>query len=147
MDYQVERERQRTAEATATAVAAIACFAGNPKRHEVLTTGYEAHGIPFAAFLFIPEVTQLDVAKLTEVFAASFCVRGQDRKAATEELLDLIGWEGALRALYDDLKVDGILRWDDQALREVLDEGYAFIQTFDGCMVFDLAPIRAELER
>lgn len=147
MNYQVQVERQRNAEATATAVAAIACFAGNPKRHEVLTTAYEEHGIPFAAFLLIPEVRQLDVAKLAEAFAASFCVQGQDRKAATEELLSLIGWEGALRALYDDLEVDGILRWDNEALREVLDEGYAFIQTFDGCMVFDLAPIRAALER
>lgn len=147
MDYQVQVEQQRTAVATATAVAAIACFAGNPKRHEALTVGYEEHGIPFAAFLFIPEVRQLDLAKLDEVFAASFCTQGQDRKAVTEELLQLIGWEGALRALYDDLQVDGILQWDDKALREVLDEGYAFIQTFGGCIVFDLAPIRAALER
>lgn len=147
MDYQVQVERQRTAEATATAVAAIACFAGNPKRHEVLTKGYEAHGIPFAAFLLIPEVRQIEVEQLAEVFAVSSCANGQDRKAATEELLALIGWEGALRALYDDLQVDGILQWDDKALREVLDEGYAFIQTFGGCMVFDRAPIRAALER
>lgn len=147
MNYQVQVERQRTAEATATAVAAIASFAGNAKRHEEFGASFDEHGIPFAAFLLIPEVRQLRVAKLNEVFAKSFCIQGQDRKAATEELLSLIGWEGALRALYDDLKVDGILRWDNEVLREVLDEGYAFIQTFDGCMVFDLAPIRAAIER
>ena len=146
MDYQVQVERQRTAEATATAVAAIACFAGDPKRHEAIKDAYEAHGIPFAAFLLIPEVRQIEITKLREVFAASYCADGQDRKTATEELLSLIGWEGALRALYTDLEVDGVLRWDDEALRGVLDEGYAFIQTFGGCLVFDLAPIGAALE-
>ncbi|MGO2140782.1 MAG: hypothetical protein ACTH30_10230 [Leucobacter sp.] len=146
MDYQVNVERQRTAEATATAVAAIAALAGNPSRQQVLTTGCEAHGTAFAAFLLIPEVRRLAPEILHSTFTESSCVKGQSRKEATEQLLELMGWEGALRALYDDLEVDGILHWDDPALREVLDEGYAFIQTFDGCIVFDLAPLRAALE-
>lgn len=147
MNYHAHVERQRTADATATAVAAIACFAGSPKRHEALRSSYTEHGLPFAAFLLIPDVRQLDVAKLDEVFAASFCFRQDDRKSATEELLSFLGWKDALRALYDRVGAEGVLQWNGEALREVVDEGYTFLHTFGGCMVFGLAPIRDVLER
>lgn len=146
MEYQVQIERQRTAEVSATAVDVISQIASNLQRQQALTTGCEAHGVAFAAFLLVPEVGRLDAENLHDTFTAAYCVKGESRNEATEQLLEHLGLERALRRLNDELDLDGFLRWDEQALREVLDEGYAFVQTFEGCYVFDLSKVYAALD-
>lgn len=146
MENQIKIEQQRTAEVSATAVDVIYQIASNPHRQRVLTSGCEAHGVAFAAFLLLPDTRHLDPDNLLDRFYASYCVKGHSRKEATAQLLEHSGWERALRALYDEIEADGVLRWDDRRLREFLEHRYAYIETFEGCYIFDLHALKVKVE-
>ena len=148
MDKKTEAERRRVTSDAVTAVAAVACFAGIPKQNEELDAAYLKYGIAIAAFLRLPEVQSLSFDQLSGVFTAAYCAQGEGRK---DELRDLVlkrkSWEGPLRSFYANVDVDGLHQWDDQAFREVFNANFVMSYALGWCFIFELAPIRAALER
>lgn len=131
---------------TRNAVAMMARIITIPKMAEAIKKGFDDHGDAFLAFLLVPGVTSVLPEKILTVFSAAHCAEGYTSGAAINELLGHLGWTKDLSRLHDKIGASELLDWDKPQLREVLEEDYAFIETYQACYVFDRSQILREIE-
>lgn len=131
---------------TRNAVAMMARIITIPEMADVLKKGYDDHSDAFLAFLLVPGVTSLLPGKILTVFSDSYCAKGETAGTAVNELLGCLDWTKDLSQLHNKIGASDLRTWDWPQLREVLEEDYAFIETYQACYVFDRSQIRREFE-
>lgn len=146
MKDQLKYERENTARISIAAVEVLQLFVQDPgwaKAYARITDRYKD---AFMAFLLIPVLQRTSAENLVTTFELARCVNGKNREEATRRLLLHLGWTQALEALGAEHNIDGLLDWDEERLRRVLELRYAFVHVKNRVHVFDLDVTRDQQE-
>lgn len=146
MNNQLEHERENTARISIAAVEVLQLFVQDPGWAEAYARITDRYKDAFMAFLLIPGLARMSAENLVTTFELAHCVKGKNREEATRRLLLHLGWTQALDALGAEHNIDGLLDWDEERLRQVLELRYAFVHVKHCVHVFDLDVIRDQQE-
>lgn len=139
-----ELTQMRVDDATSIATDLLEKIATSKEWRDVLRRGRDQYGSLFAAFLLVPFIRDRTPDQLVSLCGRTFAAEGRDEDDAREMLLDLNGWNDKRVAANRQIGFEGVLTWDETRLQEALDARYWFVQTYDGCFVFDRTRLEPE---